>query len=150
MSTASVHEGVPGVGEAAAGGGGALEAVHGVAMHVFEWVVLAVNVVCAAVLVWGVVVGVGLFLTCEARRTDRSASWSLLRRRVGHYLLFALELLIAADIIETMIRPTWQQLIVLAGVSALRIATGYALGKELEHLPGSRGAASETGEAVVP
>jgi uncharacterized membrane protein len=108
---------------------------HEAVMDVLSWVVLGINTICAAVLIWGVIVGVVMFLRAELqRRVNPLQKWPALRQIVGQYLLFALELLIAADIIETMIRPTLDQIAILGGVSALRIITGYALGKELQHL----------------
>ncbi len=110
-------------------------AAHETVMDLLSWVVLGINVVCAAVLIWGIAVGVVMFLRAEMRRTvDPLRKWPALRQIVGQYLLFSLELLIAADIIETMIRPTLDQIAILAGVSALRIITGFALYKELQHL----------------
>jgi uncharacterized membrane protein len=110
-------------------------AAHQAVMDLLTWVVLGINIVCAMVLVWGIIVGVFMFLRSELRRgTDPLQKWPALRQVVGQYLLFSLELLIAADLIETMIKPTLDQLTILAGVAALRIITGFALGKELQHL----------------
>ena len=61
----------------------------------------------------------------------------MLRKQVGFYLLFALELLIAADIIETMVQPSLEHLAILGGVVAVRIIVGFALAKELKHLDAS-------------
>ncbi len=99
-----------------------------------EWVVHAINIVTILVLVWGVARGFVQFVACELRRVGsaaRAAAQARLRRQVGFYLLFGLELLIAGDVIETMIKPSLEQLAILAGVSAIRIVTGYALGREL-------------------
>ncbi len=110
-------------------------AAHQMVMDLLTWVVLGINIVCAMVLIWGTVVGVSMFLRTEMRRgTDPLQKWPALRQVVGQYLLFSLELLIAADLIETMVKPTLDQLTILAGVAALRIITGFALGKELQHL----------------
>lgn len=100
-----------------------------------EWVVYAINIVTVIVLVWGVARGFVQFVACELHRVgsaERAARQQRLRRHVGFYLLFGLELLIAADVIETMIKPSLEQLAILAGVSAIRIITGYALGQELK------------------
>lgn len=103
---------------------------------VLEWVVAGINAVGVVVLVWGVAVGMAGFLRIELRRLRGSpfeAERTSLRQSVGYYLLLALELLIAADIIETMIKPTLNQLALLGGVVVIRIATSYALGRELMH-----------------
>lgn len=106
-------------------------------LHPFlEWAVAGINLVAAVVLIYGVVIGAVLFLRYEIRKLDGGdcePTRRMLRRSVGFYLLLALELLIAADILETMLDPTWQSLVVLAGVAGIRIVISYALGKELEH-----------------
>jgi len=102
-----------------------------------ESLVLGISIAAALVLAWGVVFGLIAFLRAETQRLRgrpcENAQMQL-RRQVGFYLLFGLELLIAADVIETMIQPTLKRLAVLGGVTLLRIIMGYALGKELEHL----------------
>ncbi|MEO1008295.1 MAG: DUF1622 domain-containing protein [Planctomycetota bacterium] len=125
--------------------------LHDAVMHVLEWAVLFINVACAGVLVWAVLVGLGMFLRQEVAGRRAAPRWPDLRHCVGQYLLFALELLIAADIIETMIRPELSQLAILGGVSLLRILTGYALAQELAHLGGqARPAAHDPSEASRP
>ncbi len=116
----------------------ALGGAHELVTHALEWAVLAVNVACAFVLLWGVIVGLITFARIQLQPgCDPDEHWPTLRRQVGRYILFGLELLIAADIIETMAQPTLEQLGLLGGVSVLRIITGYALSKELESLPGT-------------
>lgn len=119
-------------------GGSTIESVKGVFFLSLEWVVLGVYAAAAMVLVWGVLCGVRKFIAIEVARLsgkDWSAQHDSIRRLVGFYLLFGLELLIAADVIETMIRPTLEQLAILGGVSLIRIITGYALGREIKELP---------------
>lgn len=114
-------------------------AIGGTIADVLGALVVGISLVGAAVLTWGVLVGVVTFLRAEAKRirgVSCDAERLRIRRQVGFYLLFALELLIAADIIETMIEPSFERLGILAGITALRIATGYFLGKEL-HDPGA-------------
>ena len=105
--------------------------------HILEYLVLCISVTTALVLTWGVLFGVIIFVRAELKRLSGRSCASdriLIRKQVGFYLLFGIELLIAADIIETMINPSLEHLAILAGVSAIRIATGYALGKEISHL----------------
>ena len=106
-------------------------------LYVLEWVVLGINAVTVVVLVWGVVCGARKFIAIETARMS-GGDWEherdSIRRLVGFYLLFGLELLIAADVIETMIRPTLDQLAILGGVSLIRIITGFALRREIKEL----------------
>lgn len=101
-----------------------------------EYAVAGINLVGAAVLTWGVLVGVIGFVRIESRRMSRrpcEGQRAELRRAVGFYLLLALELLIAADIIETMVKPTLEQLALLGGVVVIRIAVSWSLTRELSH-----------------
>lgn len=110
---------------------------HDFFMGALEWVVLGINAVTVVVLVWGVVCGARKFIAIETKRMsggDWERERDSIRRLVGFYLLFGLELLIAADVIETMIRPTLDQLAILGGVSLIRIITGFALGREIKEL----------------
>lgn len=107
--------------------------------HVLEWIVLGISALTVAVLVWGVLYGAARFIATEAARLrgqDCETPRRALRKQVGFYLLFALELLIAADVIETMAEPTLEHLAILGGVAALRIVIGLALGRELKELDG--------------
>lgn len=113
--------------------------------HILEYLVLGISVTTALVLTWGVLFGVIIFVRAELKRLSGRSCASdriLIRKQVGFYLLFGIELLIAADIIETMINPSLEHLAILAGVSAIRIATGYALGKEISHLDHDTGVSS--------
>jgi len=107
-------------------------------MLALEWAVLGINTVCAAVLIWGILVGISRFVLFEARWGIRDTNrWPALCQRVGQYLHFGLEPLIAADIIKTMIRPTFS-VGILGGVSLLRTVTGYALGHKLNEITSRR------------
>ncbi len=109
----------------------------GVLYDALEFVVLGINAITALVIVWGILYGTARFIRAEAiKLSGRSCDKERadLRKQVGFYLLFALELLIAADVLQTMISPTLEHLAILAGVSFIRIVIGYALGKELSHI----------------
>ncbi len=100
-------------------------------------IVLIVYAITVAVLVWGVLFGVVRFIATEMKRivgTECEHERAKLRKQVGFYLLFALELLIAADVVETMLYPTLEHLGILGVISLIRIAIGYALGKELNEV----------------
>ena len=106
-------------------------------MKLLETAMYSIVVVSASVLVWGVAYGLVQLLRIESRRLrgmSCEAEMVMLRKQVGFYLLFALELLIAADIIETMVQPSLEHLAILGGVVAVRIIVGFALAKELKHL----------------
>lgn len=51
---------------------------------------------------------------------------------LGSYILLSLEVLIASDIIETIMTPTLDDILILAGIVVIRTAISYFLGKEIE------------------
>ena len=53
---------------------------------------------------------------------------------LGSYVLLSLEVLIASDIIETILNPSIEDILILAGVVVIRTAISYFLGKEMESI----------------
>lgn len=51
---------------------------------------------------------------------------------LGSYILLSLEVLIASDIIETILNPSVDDMLILGGVVVIRTAISYFLGKEME------------------
>ncbi|MBO0476387.1 DUF1622 domain-containing protein [Vagococcus sp. DIV0080] len=51
---------------------------------------------------------------------------------LGSYVLLSLEVLIASDIIETILNPSIEDILILAGIVVIRTAISYFLGKEIE------------------
>jgi uncharacterized membrane protein len=51
---------------------------------------------------------------------------------LGYYLLLGLEFLIAADVIDTLMKPTPQDLLVLGGIIVIRTIISYSLNTELK------------------
>jgi uncharacterized membrane protein len=71
-------------------------------------------------------IGVGLR---AAPHGARKAVW----RRFGMWLLLALEFELAADIIRSVISPTWFEIGELAAIAVIRTFLNYFLEKDLEH-----------------
>jgi uncharacterized membrane protein len=97
---------------------------------------LGIGLVGIAVLVYGVVVGLVMFVRLElCRLTGRDAGnrQGELRRAVGFYILLALELLIVEDIIETIIEPSLEDLYKLGLIVLIRTVLSFSLSWELKH-----------------
>lgn len=54
---------------------------------------------------------------------------------LGYYLLLGLEFLIAADIVDTLMKPELRELIVLGAIVAIRTIISFSLNAELKHGP---------------
>jgi uncharacterized membrane protein len=91
--------------------------------------VLGVLVIC-----FGVASGLVRFLHSEAqavRGLNVGEERKQLRHLLGYYLLLGLEFLIAADIIDTLMKPTPQDLLVLGAIVVIRTVISYSLNSEL-------------------
>jgi uncharacterized membrane protein len=95
---------------------------------------LALGVETAAVLI--VTVGsaeafvrlVGIVFRPGTTHGERKAVW----RRLGVWLLLGLEFELAADIVRSVIAPTWTDIGTLAAIAVVRTFLNYFLEKDLE------------------
>jgi len=84
-----------------------------------------------AVLIFGAMVAAGAFFVRLSRSTSFHDAYHGLRADLGRAILLGLELLVIADIIGTVaIKPTFQNLGVLAAIVAIRTLLSFTL--ELE------------------
>ena len=87
------------------------------------------------VIVFGVLCGLVRFVRAEfaaARGLSVEDDRKRLRHVLGYYLLLGLEFLIAADIIDTLMKPSVQDLIVLGAIVVIRTVISYSLNVELK------------------
>lgn len=95
---------------------------------------LFVGVVGVTVIITWVIHGLINFIALEIGAKSRHNNHDQIRYNLGIYLLLGLEFLIAADILETVFRPSLEQLGILAGIVVIRTILNYFLNKELEHI----------------
>ena len=95
---------------------------------------LFVGTVGVTIILVGVVRGLRDFLIIETHRHCKGMNHDRIRSNLGTYLLLGLEFLIAADILETVFKPTLEHLAILWGIVLIRTVLNYFLTKELEHI----------------
>jgi uncharacterized membrane protein len=102
---------------------------------VFEYLYLAIGTIGVAIIVWGVILSMYKLIKLEFSRVKDKSIYRE-RESVRHifatYLLLALEFLIAADIIATVIHPKFEEIAILASTVAIRTVISYFLEKEIE------------------
>jgi uncharacterized membrane protein len=69
-----------------------------------------------------------VIVTPTATHGERKAIW----RRYGMWLLLGLEFELAADIIGSVLSPSWQELAQLGAIAVIRTFLNYFLEKDLE------------------
>jgi uncharacterized membrane protein len=95
----------------AIGLGGCLILTYGVAVGFFHWLRIE-----------------GIFWAGKDPQIERKA----LRHQLAYYLLVSLEFLIAADIIDTILEPSLEELAILGGVVVMRTVISFSLGWEMK------------------
>ncbi len=101
---------------------------HGVQAGV-EWLRLFVEMLGAIVIAAGVAVAVVGLL--RHFWSGRGGNFTPIRLSFARYLMLALELQLAADILSTSIAPTWDRIGKLGAIAVIRTALNYFLSQEL-------------------
>lgn len=101
----------------------------------FELFVLALNVFSIVILIWGVTIAGYDFIKNEFSNQGRvwmTKRNNFIKNYLGSYVLLSLEVLIAADIIESILKPTFQDILKLGIVVVIRTVISFFLHKEIE------------------
>jgi uncharacterized membrane protein len=86
-----------------------------------------------AIIVLGALGATVVFLGQIRQGRSGEAAYSLYRSNLGRAILLGLELLVAADIINTVaIEPTLQSLLILGGIVLIRTFLSFSLEVEIE------------------
>lgn len=94
----------------------------------------AVEVAGIAVILAGILVSIFAYARRLLRGAAGEGAYKALRSSLGRSILLGLELLVAADIINTVaIEPTIESLAVLAGIVVIRTFLSFALEVEIEN-----------------
>ncbi len=104
-------------------------------MEYLHHVSFSIGMLGVLVIIFGVVGGVSRLVRTEvqsARGRNVEEDRKRLRHVLGYYLLLGLEFLIAADIIDTLMKPSVQDLIVLGAIVLIRTVISFSLNAELK------------------
>lgn len=94
----------------------------------------SLNMFSVAILVWGVALALKDFILSRfTAETPLEGMRRLthIKNALGAYVLLSLEVLIAADIVESIAKPTMEDIIKLAAVVAIRTVISIFLNKEI-------------------
>lgn len=100
-----------------------------------NYIIFALNTFSVIILLFGVGKAMIDFFKNEMSRLDQkeiSKRNNAVKIYLGSYVLLSLEVLIASDIIETILNPSIEDILILAGIVVIRTAISYFLGKEIE------------------
>ena len=102
--------------------------ISGLVMQASAWLRLALEALGALSIAAGMFAAVS-----QITRSARAGSVRFTETRftLARYLALALEFQLAADILETAVSPSWQQIGQLAAIATIRTALNYFLTREL-------------------
>ncbi|MBN9645718.1 DUF1622 domain-containing protein [Terrisporobacter glycolicus] len=101
-------------------------------LHILVTILYWLSVI---VIIYGVMIQFIAFIISEVTSKDRKVAVenvTMLKNFLGTYILFALEILIGADIIESILDPTIDHILTLAALVVIRTIISYFLNKEIK------------------
>jgi uncharacterized membrane protein len=101
--------------------------------RVVRVIYLSISVLGALVVIWGVLEAMIRFLRAKVgtRVPDRIHEYEAIRQQLGAHLLLGLEIFIAADIISSVVSPSWDKVGILAAIVAIRTVLSFFLRREV-------------------
>lgn len=104
---------------------------------IMEWLAIAIDITGSLIMVWAFVVSVAsvvgsAFRGGEPRR--RFLDIQIARCELGTKLVFALELMIVSDLLQTIISRSIDDLIFLGGLVVIRTTISYFLSREIQEV----------------
>ena len=99
--------------------------------HVLHVAALVVGVIGVIIILFGVGRGTWMLIKTEATGS-KTADRNTLRMDLGYYLLLGLEFLVAADIIETLLAPDLEHVLILGAIVVIRTVISFSLNWELK------------------
>ena len=93
----------------------------------------SISVLGALVVIWGVVEAMIRFVRVKVstRIADQIHENESIRQQLGAHLLLGLEIFIAADIISSVVSPSWDKVGILAAIVAIRTVLSFFLRREV-------------------
>lgn len=110
-------------------------------LPIISMIKLGINVLSVIILCIGILFCIrDLFFILIARipKAEKISRLQYMKTELGSYVLLGLEVLIVADIIETIINPTIDDIILLAAIITIRTVVSLFLNKEIKEIRESR------------
>jgi uncharacterized membrane protein len=106
-------------------------------VNILEYISLGIGLIAVVIILWSIIRGiielVSISLTKDTAEKPRLDMLSKVRHDISYHLLIALEFLIAADIVRTIIKPSLGELSILGAIVAIRVVLSYFLHREIDH-----------------
>lgn len=103
--------------------------------NIMEKIILIMDCIAIIILILGVCLTAFHFIKVSLKSRDLnllSKNNTTLRNQIASYILLAFEILIASDIIRSIIKPDLQDILTLGALVIIRTLISYFLDKEVE------------------
>ena len=113
-----------------------------------EWAIFILNIFSILILIVGILLVLKTLFQFHsirksyAQRNQRNAE---VRKLLASYILLSLEVLVVADIVESIIRPTWADILKLAVMVIIRTVISYFLNREISDKKNEQGGVKDEG-----
>jgi uncharacterized membrane protein len=97
-----------------------------------QWAASVIEAIAVLVVTYGAMEAFGRLLVLGSKPPIVFAARKAVWRRFGTWLLLGLEFELAADIIHSVISPTWADIGELASIAVIRMFLNYFLERDLE------------------
>ncbi len=102
---------------------------------ILEILIIVLQGLSITIIVWGVFLCLINFIKLEISTNNRSnivKKITSAKNYLGSYILLGLEILISADIIDSILNPTMHDILRLAAIVIIRTVISYFLDKEMK------------------
>lgn len=105
-----------------------------------QLIYLFISVLGALVVIWGVLEAMIRFLRAKIWTPiqEQIRESEAIRQQLGAHLLLGLEIFIAADIISSVVSPSWDKVGILAAIVAVRTVLSFFLRREVQQTNNTR------------
>ena len=113
------------------------DAELGIVYICFEWAEYIADLVGIGILILGFIKGLVVFIKMEFDNLTGGDTFDdilALRSTLGGYIILSLDVLIISDIIHSVVKPEFNELINLGIIVVLRTSIGFFLGREIMEL----------------
>ncbi|MEG2868344.1 MAG: DUF1622 domain-containing protein [Terrisporobacter sp.] len=103
--------------------------------HILEILIMVLQALSIVIIVWGVILCFIKFLSLEISTKKKSnivQKITTIKNYLASYILLGLEILISADIIESIVNPSIEDILRLAAIVIIRTVISYFLNKEMK------------------
>lgn len=102
---------------------------------ILDTIAIIIDIFSVLVLVYGIIGCAKDFVVSKLLHHNRKEEFievTKIKNQLGSYILLGLEILIVADIIETIVSPTLTDIALLAATVVIRTIISYFLNKEIK------------------